>query len=77
MTDSVTEYRRLIALTEVARQLNKTPQTVKNLVRRGELEAVDLSVGSRPDYGIYADSLDAFLDRRKVRMIQGREVLAK
>lgn len=49
---------------EVATALECSHEHVLNLIKAGELEAVDISVSGPPRYRINRDSLDAFLARR-------------
>lgn len=52
---------------EVARRIGCTAEHVVNLIERGELVAVDISVGERAMYRIAPAELDAFIARRRVR----------
>jgi excisionase family DNA binding protein len=48
---------------EVAEKLKITPKTVREYIRRGEMEAIDMGQG----YRIFKRDLDAFLERRRRR----------
>jgi excisionase family DNA binding protein len=52
---------------EIAKLLRVTPQKVITWIRRGELEAVNVSDRVRPRYRVSRESLNEFLERRKVR----------
>lgn len=51
---------------EVAEMLGCSKQHVITLVRAGDLDAVDISAGSRIEYRISRESFEAFLRNRKV-----------
>lgn len=51
---------------EVAAELRVSRTVVIALIQARELEAVDVSVGSRPEWRVPRASLDAFIARRKV-----------
>lgn len=53
-------------LSTVAKMLDCSRGHVLELVRKKALDAVDISAGSRPEYRVSRESLDAFLEARKV-----------
>lgn len=55
-----------VRVSDVARDLDCSRAHVIELVKAGKLEAVDIALGSRPEYRIRRESLDAFLAARKV-----------
>jgi excisionase family DNA binding protein len=50
----------------VAQALGCSSEHVLALIKRGELDAVDIGAGSRPEYRVSKQSFEAFLERRKV-----------
>lgn len=51
---------------EVAEELNCSREHVVALIKNGSLDAVDIAVGSRPEYRVPRESFDAFLAARAV-----------
>jgi excisionase family DNA binding protein len=50
-----------LTVEEVAAELRVHPETVRNWIRTGELDALDIG----REYRIYRADLDAFIQRRK------------
>jgi excisionase family DNA binding protein len=55
-----------MTLREVARYLRLGRHTVRGLIRRGELAAVDVGGRGRPRLVVLPDALDAFVRGRQV-----------
>ena len=51
---------------DVAARLNVSRAHVVDLIQAGRLQAIDVSLGGRPDYRIDPSALDAFEVERKV-----------
>lgn len=51
---------------EVAERLSVSRDHVVSLIQSGDLEAVDVSTGTRPEYRVSPDALDTFERARKV-----------
>jgi excisionase family DNA binding protein len=55
----------LLTPTEAAERLRVHPEQVRNLIRRGQIEAVNVGTGpKRPLYRIPPKAIDTFLSRR-------------
>jgi excisionase family DNA binding protein len=52
-------------VTQVARQLRASPDTIRGWIKGGQLSAANLATGPRPRYVITQDDLAAFLKRRQ------------
>lgn len=50
----------------IAKALSCSSEHVLALIRSGDLEAVDISAGKRPEYRVSRESFEAFLEKRKV-----------
>lgn len=48
-------------------RLRMTAAKVRTLIQKGELEAIDISTGSRPTYMVKPESVEDFIRRRTVR----------
>ena len=55
-----------LKIRHVAEELGVSGQHVRNLMKQGELEAVDVSIGKVPEYRISLASFEAFMERRRV-----------
>jgi excisionase family DNA binding protein len=55
----------LLTVQQVADQLNVHPDTVRQWIRSGELEAIDL--GGRAGFRISETALDKFIRERKIK----------
>jgi hypothetical protein len=52
-------------VTQVARQLRTSPDTVRGWINSGQLAAANLATGPRPRYVVTQDDLTSFLKRRQ------------
>lgn len=55
----------MLTVQEVAEQLNVHPDTVRQWIRNGDLEAIDL--GGRAGFRVSESALDRFIRERKVK----------
>lgn len=55
----------MLTVQEVAEQLNVHPDTVRQWIRNGDLEAIDL--GGRAGFRISESALERFIRERKVK----------
>jgi len=55
-----------LTVEEVAAELRVHPETVRNWIRTGELDALDIG----REYRIYRADLDAFIQRRKTARLK-------
>jgi len=55
----------LLTVQQVADQLNVHPDTVRQWIRSGELEAIDL--GGRAGFRVSETALDKFIRERKIK----------
>lgn len=55
-----------LTTTDVAEKLSVSRSQVVALIRAGKMAAIDVGVGTRPEYRVAPDALDAFLASRKV-----------
>lgn len=55
-----------VRVSDVARELDCSRAHVIELIKAGHLKAVDIAVGSRPEYRIRRTSLESFLEKRAV-----------
>lgn len=65
----------LFTLDVTAKLLGKTTQTVRNMVKRGELEAVYPKIGKngRPNMMITASSYGEYLYQKKISEREGKQ----
>lgn len=60
--------QRFVTPTDLAKLLRVSPEKVRRWIRRGELKAVDLGIGSsRSCYRVKQEWLDEFLEARSVQ----------
>lgn len=52
---------------EVARRLSCTRAQIIGLIDDGELDAIDIGRGDKPNYRVSPDSVSAFEEKRKVK----------
>jgi len=66
-SNSVTQgLPRLVPVKQAARLLHAHPQTIRNLVRRGELEAVQRRAKQGSPVLVLTDSIDAYCQRNRL-----------
>ncbi|MER5584086.1 hypothetical protein ABT090_20940 [Streptomyces asoensis] len=67
---SVAPTGDFLATGEVATRIGSTPQHVRELIKSGRIEAIDIAKGSgRPRFRVSEAALAAFLDSAAVRTI--------
>ena len=66
MSSGKTQRIRMLTTKDVADELVTTAAKVRQLIRRGDLGAVNIASSGRPDYRISRTALDQFLSDHKV-----------
>ena len=56
----------LLTVNEAAHRFNVTPNKIRHLIAAGRLQAINVSVGTRPTYRIESDELTRFIRQETV-----------
>lgn len=64
--ERIQKKSRWLSVAEVSDLPGLEPEQVRTFIRRGQLDAVNVSTGKRPTYRVSPEALDEFLGARKV-----------